>query len=198
MSPILPVQCWLARTALRWTALRLARAAGLTAVTVRRFERGEALKANSVEAIRRALDQAGVVFVGANDGGPGIKLRNTQPTDPGAGDMVAPWIESPGSLSGASPSSVSTFKIGGSSSLERSQSKSSFFGAERPADPVDRYHLEVSQRSSHSWGWEIYRNGEPLPVPLREFYYSSESVAAADGRAALREFLKALDRLQSD
>jgi hypothetical protein len=41
---------------------------------VGRFERGEALRADSVEMIQRALEKAGVIFVDANDGGPGVRL----------------------------------------------------------------------------------------------------------------------------
>jgi hypothetical protein len=39
-----------------------------------RFECGEALKASTVEKIQSALEKAGVIFVDANDGGPGVRL----------------------------------------------------------------------------------------------------------------------------
>jgi hypothetical protein len=48
--------------------------AGVSDSTVARFENGGALKASSVEAIQWALVKAGVVFIGADDGGPGAKL----------------------------------------------------------------------------------------------------------------------------
>jgi hypothetical protein len=39
MVPIVPVQCWLAREALGWSMTDLARAAGVSPPTVKRFER---------------------------------------------------------------------------------------------------------------------------------------------------------------
>ena len=74
-TPIVPVQCWLAREALGWTATDLARAADVSPPTVRRFERGGEVRANLVEAIQCALEKAGVIFVDAQDGGPGARLN---------------------------------------------------------------------------------------------------------------------------
>jgi transcriptional regulator with XRE-family HTH domain len=75
MAPILPVQCFLAREALGWTKSDLARAAGTSRSAVRKFERGGSQRATTVEAIQRALENAGVIFIDANDGGPGARLR---------------------------------------------------------------------------------------------------------------------------
>jgi hypothetical protein len=69
MVPIVPVQCWLARE-----ARRLALAAGLSHSAVRDFKRGDAVRATTVEAIQRALENAGVIFIDAGDGGPGARL----------------------------------------------------------------------------------------------------------------------------
>jgi transcriptional regulator with XRE-family HTH domain len=77
MVPIVPVQCWLAREALGWSASRLARAAGVSPPTVRRFERGGAVRENLVEAIQRTLETAGVILIDADSGGPGIELRRS-------------------------------------------------------------------------------------------------------------------------
>jgi transcriptional regulator with XRE-family HTH domain len=74
-TPILPVQCWLAREALGWTAADLARAADVSPPTVRRFEHGGEVRADLVEGIQRALEKAGVIFVDAKDGGPGARLN---------------------------------------------------------------------------------------------------------------------------
>jgi transcriptional regulator with XRE-family HTH domain len=74
MAPILPVQCFLARTALGWSARRLALVAGVSDSTVRNFERGCSQRAATVEAIQRALENAGVIFIGDDDGGPGARL----------------------------------------------------------------------------------------------------------------------------
>jgi transcriptional regulator with XRE-family HTH domain len=75
MVPIVPVQCWLAREALGWSASHLARVAGVSPPTVRRFERGDAVRASKVEAIQRTLETAGVIFIDAEDGGPSARLR---------------------------------------------------------------------------------------------------------------------------
>jgi transcriptional regulator with XRE-family HTH domain len=53
-------------------------AAGLAKVspnTIARLERGEALYARTVTAIRAALETAGVEFIAENGGGPGVRLR---------------------------------------------------------------------------------------------------------------------------
>jgi transcriptional regulator with XRE-family HTH domain len=76
MAKIAPVQCWLARTALGWTVTDLASAAELSRTAVKRFESGEALKVSTVERIQNALETAGVIFIDANDGGPGVRLRS--------------------------------------------------------------------------------------------------------------------------
>jgi len=44
-------------------------------LTVARFESGDVLKTTTVEQIQHALERAGVVFVHANDGGPGVRLQ---------------------------------------------------------------------------------------------------------------------------
>jgi predicted transcriptional regulator len=53
----------------------LGRAAGVSDSVVRKFERGGSLKASTVKAIQQALENAGVIFIDANDGGPGARLR---------------------------------------------------------------------------------------------------------------------------
>jgi transcriptional regulator with XRE-family HTH domain len=71
---ILGVQCFLARAALGWSMYRLARAAGVSSRTVVCFERGDSVRPSTVEAIQRTLEKAGVIFIDANDGGPGARL----------------------------------------------------------------------------------------------------------------------------
>jgi transcriptional regulator with XRE-family HTH domain len=75
MAPILGVQCFLARTALGWSLKDLAHAAEVAPHSVARFERGGVVKAGTLEAIQRALEKAGVIFIDASDGGPGARLR---------------------------------------------------------------------------------------------------------------------------
>jgi transcriptional regulator with XRE-family HTH domain len=53
----------------------LARAADVAPTTVRRFERGEALRPVAVEKIQRTLETAGVILINADAGGPGVRLR---------------------------------------------------------------------------------------------------------------------------
>jgi hypothetical protein len=60
--------------------------------------------------------------------------------------------------------------------------------------PVDKYHVVVTQRHVALWEWELYRNDEPLPARVRDGPYKSARTAEAAGRAALREFLEALNR----
>ena len=56
----------------------LAAAAKVSTDTVARFERGAELKERTVDAIRRALEDAGVEFIDANGGGPGVRLRQNK------------------------------------------------------------------------------------------------------------------------
>jgi transcriptional regulator with XRE-family HTH domain len=74
MAPILGVQCFLARTALGWSLKHLAHAAEVAPHSVARFERGDSVRPSTLEAIQRALEKAGVIFIDANDGGPGARL----------------------------------------------------------------------------------------------------------------------------
>jgi hypothetical protein len=59
---------------------------------------------------------------------------------------------------------------------------------------MDKYHVVVTQRHVALWEWELYRNDEPLPARVRDGPYKSARTAEAAGRAALREFLEALNR----
>jgi transcriptional regulator with XRE-family HTH domain len=67
-----------ARSLLRWRAEDLARASGVGVATIRRAELADAqtsLTAPNDMALRRALETAGVEFIDANGGGPGVRLR---------------------------------------------------------------------------------------------------------------------------
>jgi hypothetical protein len=46
--------------------------------TVARFEVGEELMERTIDALRTALESAGVVFIEENDGGPGVRLRKAK------------------------------------------------------------------------------------------------------------------------
>jgi hypothetical protein len=62
--------------------------------------------------------------------------------------------------------------------------------------PAPEYRVVTSRRGVTSWAWEIYRDGEPLPVPVKDGNYKSRRVAELAGNVALREFLEALAREQ--
>jgi transcriptional regulator with XRE-family HTH domain len=68
-------QCKMARAALKLGVRELAGLAKVSPDTVARFERGEGLKERTIEAIRAALEKAGVEFIDEDGGGPGVRLR---------------------------------------------------------------------------------------------------------------------------
>ena len=65
----------MARVALGFGVRELAERAKVSPDTVARLERGQELKARTVEAIRAALESAGVEFIAENGGGAGVRLR---------------------------------------------------------------------------------------------------------------------------
>ena len=71
-----PAQSRAARGLVSMTQTDLAKAAGLGQSTVVDFERERrAVAAPSIDAIRAALETAGVVFLRENGNGPGVALR---------------------------------------------------------------------------------------------------------------------------
>ena len=72
---MLPIQCKLARTAIGWGVRELAKAAKVSPDTVARLERGEELREETLQKLRRVLEKAGVVFIDSNGGGPGVRLK---------------------------------------------------------------------------------------------------------------------------
>jgi transcriptional regulator with XRE-family HTH domain len=52
----------------------LASEAGVSPNTVARFERGEAMLADTVGTLQRTMEQAGIQFIAENGGGPGVRL----------------------------------------------------------------------------------------------------------------------------
>ncbi len=74
-----PVQCRMARAAVGLGIRELAAAAKVSADTVARFERGDELKERTIEALRHALEKAGVEFIDENGGGPGVRVRKRRP-----------------------------------------------------------------------------------------------------------------------
>jgi transcriptional regulator with XRE-family HTH domain len=72
----------MARAALSLGVRELAAAAKVSTDTVARFERGEELRERTIDAIRRALEDAGVEFIDENGGGPGVRLRKSGHQNP--------------------------------------------------------------------------------------------------------------------
>jgi transcriptional regulator with XRE-family HTH domain len=72
---MLPSQCRMARAALEIGVRDLAAMAKVSTNTITRFEKGEPLKERTLDDIRTALEAAGIVFIEANGGGPGVRLR---------------------------------------------------------------------------------------------------------------------------
>ena len=68
----LPVQCRMARAALGPGVRELAAYAKVSIDTVARFERGDELKERTIEALQRALEEAGVEFTNGEQ--PGVRL----------------------------------------------------------------------------------------------------------------------------
>lgn len=75
---MLAVQCRMARAALGWGVRELAKAAGVSVDTITRLEKGDILLPRTVEAVRKALAEAGIEFIPANGGGPGIRLMRSE------------------------------------------------------------------------------------------------------------------------
>lgn len=72
---IVPLQCRLGRAALGWGVRDLARKAKVATRTVMRFEHGDELQQKTVDKLQQTFERAGVLFIPANGGGPGVRLR---------------------------------------------------------------------------------------------------------------------------
>lgn len=73
---ITPPQLRAARALLDWSREELASKADTTARTLARIEAGETVpRQSTTEAIRSALEAAGVQFIPENGGGAGVRLR---------------------------------------------------------------------------------------------------------------------------
>lgn len=70
-----PVQCRLARTALGWGVVDLAKAAAVSTQTIVRLERGEELRETTLAKIQEVLEDAGIEFIPENGGGVGVRFK---------------------------------------------------------------------------------------------------------------------------
>lgn len=71
-----PAQSRAGRALIEWSQEELAAASHLGLSTIRDFEKGRRVPThNNLSAVRRALESAGVEFIGENGGGAGVRLR---------------------------------------------------------------------------------------------------------------------------
>jgi len=78
MQTITGAQLRAARALIRWTAQDVAEEAGIGLATVRRAEGTDGavqMTVGNQRLVRQALEAAGVEFIDANGGGPGVRLR---------------------------------------------------------------------------------------------------------------------------
>ena len=76
------IQIRSARNALRWTTEQLAKKAGVTARTVKRFEAVDDIppsRSSTLLDIKTALEAAGIEFIGTPTDRPGIRLSVAAP-----------------------------------------------------------------------------------------------------------------------
>ena len=80
-KPLTSAQIRAARALIRWSAEQLAKETAVGVTTIRRAElTASETKLTRVndQAIRRVLEAAGVEFIDADGGGPGVRLRGIQ------------------------------------------------------------------------------------------------------------------------
>ena len=75
-NSLTPEQCSGARGMLRLSITDLSKAAGVSRGSIVDFERGKRTPIRATRAaIRSALEESGLEFIGSNGGGPGIRFR---------------------------------------------------------------------------------------------------------------------------
>ena len=70
-----------ARAMLRWSAKKLSEMSGVSHPTIQRMEGARGLLRSSVAnvlIIQQALEDAGVIFIDADEEGPGVRLKANQ------------------------------------------------------------------------------------------------------------------------
>ena len=76
-----PIQSKMARVALGWGTRDLAQKANVSPDTIARLERGERLRATTIEAIRNTFEAAGIQFIPENGGGAGVRFQKPTTSD---------------------------------------------------------------------------------------------------------------------
>ncbi len=75
---IIATQLRAARSLLTWGQKDLAEASGVSLPTIKRMEASDGEvrgTASNVWKVQRALEDAGIIFIDENGGGPGVRLR---------------------------------------------------------------------------------------------------------------------------
>ncbi|WP_348627877.1 MULTISPECIES: transcriptional regulator [unclassified Mesorhizobium] len=73
---ISPAQCRAARALIAWSQDQLAEASRVATATIATFETGKRVPyPRTIDDIREALENAGIVFIDKNGDGPGVRLR---------------------------------------------------------------------------------------------------------------------------
>lgn len=88
MTLLLSEQLRAARALLRWEQKDLASASGVSLPTIKRLEtKPGPVNAHglTLQALRRALETAGILFIPENGGGPGVRLRHPISRSPDEG-----------------------------------------------------------------------------------------------------------------
>ncbi|MFK4063069.1 helix-turn-helix domain-containing protein [Brucella anthropi] len=74
-------QCRAARGLLDWTQAELARRLSMSVVTVRAFEKGGEMRASNLKLLKLIFEEAGVIFIHANEAGDGVRWAKPQPSE---------------------------------------------------------------------------------------------------------------------
>ncbi len=72
------IQVRMGRAAVGWSVRELARNVGVTPNTISRIENGGDALASTMERLQTALEDAGVIFIDADEKGPGVRLKANQ------------------------------------------------------------------------------------------------------------------------
>lgn len=68
-----------ARAMIGWKQTDLAKAAGVSEMSIKNIERGTTdSRMSTMQAIQSALESAGIIFIDQNGNGPGVRLRDRQ------------------------------------------------------------------------------------------------------------------------
>jgi transcriptional regulator with XRE-family HTH domain len=112
---ITPGQIRAGRALVGWTQIDLAKASGVSEITIKKIERGKSdPRVSTIAAIQLAFDGAGLIFLDSDEcapGGPGVRLKTTR-LQSGAGSERTPVLRRTGS-DRSDPSQHDSSDLGG-------------------------------------------------------------------------------------